>query len=52
MNRLLRIGAATLIVASGIALFATDSTKVFASLLIVGNLLSLAAHYRAEKPHS
>jgi len=46
MNRLLRIGAAVFIVASGVALFATDNTRLVASLLIIGNLLSLGAQYR------
>jgi hypothetical protein len=49
MNRLLRIAAAILIVASGVVLFVTDDTKSFAATLIVGNLLSLAAHFREQK---
>lgn len=37
------------VVASGVVLFRTDDTKSFAPLLIVGNLLSLAAHFRDQK---
>lgn len=49
MNRILRFGAVIFIVASGVFLFATDDTKTFAVLLIIGNLLSLAVHFRDQK---
>ncbi|MHB1313502.1 MAG: hypothetical protein ACYC3L_15905 [Gemmatimonadaceae bacterium] len=49
MNRNLRIGAAVFIVGSGVVLFTTDSSKLFAALLIIGNLLSLAANVRDQK---
>lgn len=49
MNRLLRIAAALLLVASAVALLTTDDTKLFALPLIAGNLLSLVAHYRDRR---
>jgi hypothetical protein len=42
---LLRVIATILIVASGAVLLVTDHTKLFAALLVVGNLFSLAAHF-------
>lgn len=49
MSRILRIAAAILILASGVVLFATDNSKLFGMLLIIGNLLSLAAHFRDQR---
>ncbi len=42
----LKILAALFIVAALITLFVVDNIKVFAVLLIVGNLLSLFDHFR------
>lgn len=41
---MLRIAAVILIVASAVALFASDESKIFATLLILGNLCSLGPH--------
>ena len=45
----LKILAALFIVAALITLFAVDNMKVFAVLLILGNLLSLFDHFRKRK---
>lgn len=49
MTRTLRIIAALFILASGIVFFALDSSKLFALLLIAGNLFSLAAQWRSDR---
>ena len=41
----LRVVAAIFIVVAGLVFFATEHTKAFAGLLVIGNLLSLAAHF-------
>jgi hypothetical protein len=43
-STVLRTAAVLLIVGSAVALFVSDESKVFASLLILGNLCSLGAH--------
>lgn len=42
---LLRVLAAVFVVAAGVVMFAIENVTAFAGLLIVGNLLSLAAHF-------
>lgn len=41
----LRVLAAIFVVAAGVVLFAADQSRTFAALLILGNLLSLTAHF-------
>ena len=45
----LRVLAALFLIAAGVLFFATEHTKVFAALLVLGNVLSLAAHF-VERP--
>lgn len=44
-STILRIAAALFIAASAVVFFATEQTNVFVALLVLGNLLSLAAHF-------
>ena len=48
----IRILGALLILASGVVLFATDGSKLFAPMLILGNLVVLFDDWRTRRERS